>query len=157
MKSRTQIKIVFAVMVLAACGAPLSRFDYDSASNEERLAWLEPQAKMMNRGFKAGLESTGATRTLAVQAPKIEPGARRIVLAARLTVSGARLNGNLNAMSKSLLAQACPGYVRSPLYHQNVTVSVELQTSSGSRMLGINQSPSVCDRALGRPAGGAQT
>ena len=142
---RVQVKSMLtgAVLLVTACGAP---FNYETATDLEREAWLRPRVEQYTNGFTKGLNK-GPLR-FEVSEPKIDIGARKVTITARATKS---FKGQASPRQKrQLMEQMCPLYMRSSMYHNEIKMFHAVRHKGGATIVSFKLAPSDCEIVVER-------
>ncbi len=129
---------------LSTVGVGGSSFNYEEASIEDRQAWLEKQARPLERGVKRGMLRGSGAMYLKYKETKVLARSNEIQTIIKLSSMGqVRLPPNFK---REMLASFCPDYMRSALYTNRVKITIKIVKKNGSPVLSFSMSAYDCNR-----------
>lgn len=152
------MKFVFGLMLVGGFvfgflkmgGLSGSSFDYDTATNEERKAWMEEHARGMKAGLRMSLPSGGGPTMPEFFLDHInsDPGRREIEMVIRVRVPS---GGSLRHIPDSVaLPRLCKTYVGTGLHQNKVRVVAGFYRAENGKPAGLIQkivvSASKCEQ-----------
>ncbi len=127
------------------------RFDYDSATMEERKVWMEKHGDTFRRASRFFLPSGGGPMSASFHFDKAEafPNSKELVLSVRVKMPrGAYLSA---PPPSEYMPKTCRGYVRTSLYKNDVRVTWSFRNQdTNTELMRVFLTPTECDRQLAR-------
>lgn len=123
-------------------------FSYDNATNEERAAFLDAEAKPFAKALKIGLVNpSGVGTTMRLADTKLNTRQREIIYVIKVQ-GGMQTGGKFSQARDAFLKRMCPKYAGSRLGKANVRM-VQKFVGKGDRTLNtITVSASKCGQYL---------
>lgn len=142
---------LFAVIVclgLTGCGdASQSSFDYKTASNESRQAWLGKHAKTLHAATKVMFLSGGSISSkLDLMDPQVNARRGYIKIAMKMKEkTKERYSAKMKRqLERDFLMKVCRGYMSSPIARENVKLLVQVGRKNGGSIVAVSASPQKC-------------
>lgn len=142
------LAIVGGLIALGAIGAavaPSSSIDYETASEEERTAWLEERGDEIGRGVSEGLKASGMNEAqMALSSKKYDAERKEITFT--IEVKGSVRMAFPSTFSTQFQTKMCPAFRKSGLAREGIRTRFQIVRSSGDVVRTNTVSASVCDR-----------
>ena len=135
----------FAFFATASIG---SNFDYETATLEERQAWLDKQAKSIKGWSRFLLPSGRGPSALNFKMDSVETRARSREIEMKILVKVPYGKTVAPADYSQSLYKMCKKYVRTSLYDQEVRLITTFTKEKGGVVQKVTASPRKCDRTL---------
>ena len=142
---RTILIVSFALSLVACADRS---FDFDAATKDERQAWMDGQAKRLERTARYLLPSGGGPKALNFSLDGIEtrPRQREMEMKIRVKVPYGHSLGVLPR--DEIVQRLCNDYVDMALYEQEVRLITTMRKDQGAPVFRVTLSPHRCDTVL---------
>lgn len=124
------------------------RFDFATATIEQRQAWMEEQAELMGAEVRKNLPRGGG------MAPRMTLADTRVSATSRtihfdIQIKGqAMIRNDAGKAKRAAQRQACPDYLRSPIGQNEIYVYQNFKLQNGRTAMTAALTPAVCERLL---------
>lgn len=138
------------LLAAAACSGAehvSSKFDFEAATPEARIAWMEPRAEQTAKGFANGLNRGAGLSLYTLDSVNVDAATRKIVITARSTSAYMRTRMSRDqreALSKTM----CKEYARLPDHDYNIRHTFRVLENDRRQAFSMTLSPGYCSRYL---------
>lgn len=134
------IVLSIGVLVYSGGDAAQADFNYDTASHEERHAFLEAEAKPIETSIRSQMGSS-----LQLKDREIDANGRKITF--RININGFLARSfSLPTVKTQVYQKLCPGFVQSKLGRNGVTVVQKFVSSGQGTLVSLPLSTTECNR-----------
>jgi len=140
----------FAVTLFASIQTSGIGFDYDNATTQERVEWLDTQVSITNTSFKKALRAKYGYSS-AIKILSMEPSMGRSIQAV-LTLDYADARRNAGKLKTELKAVFCPRYAKLPIADHDLTVLFTMKDIDLRRVGRFSITHNDCKRYLDKSA-----
>lgn len=133
---------------------PTAPFDYDTATVEDRQAFMDRQAKQMKRAARIFLPSGQGPKSLSFYLDEVvtRPERREIELIVRVQVPyGAQVS---SLPRQEFMKRICGSYVKTQLYDHDVRMTTVMNHHKGQQLFKATVTKRQCDRYVETGAAG---
>ncbi len=137
---------VFAVLgAIGATVGPSTSIDYETATLEERQAWLEEQGDEMGRGLSDGLKASGLNEAqVALSSQEYDIDRKEITF--KIEVKGSVRMAFPTNFSTDFQTKMCPAFRSSGLAKADIKTRFQIERTNGDIVRTDIISKAVCDR-----------
>ena len=121
--------------------------DFETATDQEREAWLKNEAGNIERGIGSALpkKTSGKKIGMRVTGSRINVEQRRIDVDVRMVSYGVMFMSQTDAR-KQFTKKTCPVYKRSALKDASIVLEITIRDPRGGKLITFLNSPLKCDR-----------
>ncbi len=140
---------IVGVVILMMIGMHSARidtnFDYESATYDERMTWLEKQAESIGRQVDRGLpKGRGNAPHMSVYGTVANPKSNSISVHIRIKGPYMRIVSD-REMNRKVRADLCPLYLDTPVGRRGIQLKHVFRSESGKKAAEFVVSPEICN------------
>lgn len=135
---------IFAAVIGAGSVSSGAKFDFEAATPEERLEWMEE----VNRGVVNGAKKTlpdgrGIAPKMTISSSVVNVNARSITTTVQIH-GPSQSTMSQSAAQAELNRKACPDFVKGPLLSNRIRLFMVMKDQSGRTVVRLETSPRTC-------------